>query len=48
MKMTKKDWNQLRDVLEMGDPVKDVIDEQGLIDYIFELRKRLKLEDDQP
>lgn len=46
--MTKKLWNRLREVIEFGDPIKDVCDESDLVDYIFVLRKRLKLEDDQP
>lgn len=42
--MTKNTWNQLQTVIDNGDPVKDVCDEDELIAYILDLRSRLELE----
>lgn len=41
--MTEKRWNEIENLLEIGDPLKDIgVDEGELIDYILELRKKLK------
>lgn len=47
-KMTKQQWLRINYSIESGDPIKDVADEEDLINYILELRKRLKLADDEP
>jgi hypothetical protein len=47
--MTRKRWNEIREVFELGDPLKDIgCDDDELIAYIFDLRVRLNLEIDQP
>jgi hypothetical protein len=41
--MTKKRWNKIIDLFNMGDPLKDIgVDEKELIDYIIKLQKEVK------
>lgn len=46
--MTKKKWNELRIIIENGDPIKDICDEDDLIQYILDLRARFGVKDDEP
>jgi hypothetical protein len=47
--MTKKRWKQICDYLASCSPLKDIdCDEDELLEYIHELRARLKLKIDQP
>lgn len=40
--MTNKRWKQIEDIMEAGDPIKDIgCDEQELYEYCVELMKRL-------
>jgi hypothetical protein len=43
----RKLWNDLREQLQTGDPIKDVCDEYDLADYIQDLRGRLGLKEEE-
>jgi len=45
--MTQRTWNELATTIANGDPIKDVCDEDALVEYILELRKRLKLKENE-
>lgn len=45
--MKLQTWLELSIIIENGDPIKDICDEDELINYILDLRARLNLQCDQ-